>query len=124
MSRTIDQKHEGGSIVKPAELIEFRGHGELSLHDRRVLNLLYENAGNRVCDEVDHVMALADLRHTHKGGERVKDSIVRLMRTLVEVPVKDSHGNPATKRVQLLADTTTSDDEDNASGEVVYSLSK
>jgi hypothetical protein len=124
MARTIDQKHEGGSIVKPAELIEFRGHGELSLHDRRVLNLLYENAGNRVCEDVDHVMALADLRHTHKGGERVKDSIVRLMRTLVEVPVTDSHGNPATKRVQLLSDTTTSDDEDNASGEVVYSLSK
>ena len=110
--------------MKPAELIEFRGTGRLTLHDRRVLNLLYENAGNRVCDDVDHVMALADLRHTHQSGDRVKGSIVRLMQTLVEVPVKDRHGNPATKRLQLLADTTTSDDEDNPSGEVVYALSK
>jgi Initiator Replication protein len=124
MSRTIDQKHEGGSIVKPAELIEFRGHGNLTLHDRRVLNLLYENAGQRVCDDDKHRMAVADLRGTHKGGERVKDSIIRLMQTLVEVPTTDSNGKPATLRTALLASTTTTDDESDPDGEVTYTLSK
>lgn len=110
--------------MKPAELIEFRGTGALTLHDRRVLNLLYANAGQRVCDDVEHVMALADLRGTHKGGERVKDSIIRLMRTLVEVPTKDSNGKPATLRTALLASTTTTDDEDDPEGEVTYRLSE
>jgi hypothetical protein len=123
MARTIDQKHEGGSIVKPAELIEFRGTGELTLHDRRVLNLLYENAGQRVCEDVQHVMALSDLRGTHKGGERVRDSVIRLMRTIVEVPTTDSNGKPATLRTALLAGTTTTDDEDDPEGEIRYSLS-
>ena len=124
MARTIDQKHEGGWIVKPAELIEFRGTGSLTLHDRRVLTLLYENAGNRVCDDVEHMMALADLRGTHKGGERVKDSIIRLMQTLVQVPTKDSNGKPATLRTALLASTTTTDDESDPDGEVTYRLSQ
>lgn len=124
MARTIDQKHEDGSIAKPAELIEFRGTGNLTLHDRRVLNLLYENAGQRVCDDIVHVMALSDLRGTHKGGERVKESIIRLMQTLVEVPVTGSNGKPATLRTALLASTTTSDDEDDPSGEVTYALSR
>jgi len=124
MSRTIEQKHEGGMIVKPAELIEFRGTGNLTLHDRRVLNLLYENAGQRVCEDIYHVMALADLRGTHKGGERVKDSVIRLMQTIVEISTTGSDGKPATRRVTLLSETTMSDDEDNPTGEVVYALSK
>ena len=111
-------------IAKPAELIEFRGTGNLTLHDRRVLNLLYENAGQRVCDDVLHVMALADLRGTHKGGERVRTSIIRLMQTLVEIPVTGSNGKPATLRTALLASTTTSDDESDPTGEVSYALSK
>ena len=124
MSRTIEQRHEGGMIVKPAELIEFRGTGDLTLHDRRVLNLLYENGGQRICDDVYHVMALADLRGTHKGGERVKDSVVRLMRSLVEIPVTGSNGKPATLRVALLSETTICDDEGDPTGEVKYALSK
>jgi hypothetical protein len=111
-------------MAKPAELIEFRGTGALTLHDRRVLNLLYENGGQRICDDVQHVMALADLRHTHKGGERVHDSIIRLMRTLVEVPTTGSNGKPATLRTALLSSTTTSDDEDDPTGEVTYKLSE
>ena len=110
--------------MKPAELIEFRGTGSLTLHDRRVLNLLYENAGQRVCEDIYHAIAIADLRHTHQSGDRVKDSVIRLMRTIVEVPVMGNDGKPATRRVTLLSETTTSDDEDSPTGEVVYALSK
>jgi Initiator Replication protein len=121
--RTIDQKPNGDEFAKARELIEIRGTGALSLQDRRVMNVLYANAGQRLCDEVNHVIGIADLRGSHKGGERVKDSILRLMKTVVEVPAKDSKGRPATKLVQILSDTTLSDEDDNPAGQVVYSFS-
>ncbi len=121
---TIDQKPGGDDFAKARELIEIRGTGELSLLDRRVMNVLYANAGARLCDDVVHVISIAELRGNHKGGERVKDSILRLMKTVVQVPVTGQNGKPATKSVQVLSDTTTSDDEDDASGQVMYSFSK
>jgi hypothetical protein len=122
--KTIDQRPNGDEFAKARELIEIRGTGGLSLQDRRVMNVLYANAGHHLCDEVNHVIGIADLRGSHKGGERVKDSILRLMKTVVEVPTKDSKGRPATKLVQILSDTTLSDDDDNPTGQVVYCFSK
>jgi hypothetical protein len=122
--RTIDQKPNGDEFAKARELIEIRGTGSLSLQDRRVMNVLYANAGNKLCDDIGHVIGIAELRGGHKGGERVKDSILRLMKTVVEVPTKDSKGAPATKMVQILSDTTVSDDDSNPAGQVVYSFSR
>jgi hypothetical protein len=121
--KTIDQKPNGDEFAKARELIEIRGTGGLSLLDRRVMNVLYANAGQRLCDDVKHVIGIAELRGTHKGAERVTDSIRRLMKTLVEVPTTDKNGDPATKLVQILSDTTISDDEKNPAGVVVYSFS-
>jgi len=123
-SLTIDQKPGGEDFAKARELIEIRGTGELSLQDRRVMNVLYANAGSQLCDDVSHVISIAELRGPHKGSERVKDSILRLMKTVVQVPVTGRNGQPATKRVQVLSDTTTSDDENDATGQVIYSFSK
>ena len=123
-NRTIDQKPHGDDFAKARELIEIRGASELSLQDRRVMNVLYANAGQRLCDDVFHSIGIAELRGPHKGSERVKDSIVRLMKTVVQVPVTGRNGKPATKRVQVLSDTTTSDDEDDPTGQVLYSFSK
>ena len=122
--RTIDQKPGGDDFAKARELIEIRGTGGLSLHDRRVMNVLYANAGQRLCDAVAHVISIASLRGLHKGGERVKDSILQLMKTVVQVPTKDRRGNPATQFVQILSDTTVTDDDENPLGQVVYSFSK
>jgi hypothetical protein len=122
--RTIDQKPTSEDFAKARELIEARGTGNLSLHDRRVVNLLYKNAGTRLCDDVDHVIGIKELRGAHKGGERVKDSIIRLQTTLVRVPTVDKNGKPATKRVAILSDTATTDDEDDPNGQVVYSFSR
>jgi hypothetical protein len=124
VSRTIEQKSDGGDFAKARELIEIRGTGELSLQDRRIVNALYANAGQQLCDDVDHVISLAELRGAHKGGERVKKSIIRLMSTVVEVPTKDSKGRPATKLVQILSDSTVSDEDDNPTGVVQYSFSR
>jgi hypothetical protein len=122
--KTIEQKPNGDEFAKARELIEIRGTGGLSLQDRRVMNVLYANAGHHLCDDMNHVIGIAELRGSHKGGERVKDSILRLMKTVVEVPTKDSKGKPATKLVQILSDTTLSDDDDNPTGQVVYCFSK
>jgi hypothetical protein len=87
------------------------------------LNILYENAGSQICDDVEHVIGLVKLRGTHKGGERVTDSIVRLQTTLVQVPALDKKGKPATKRLAILAETTTTDDESDPNGQVIYAFS-
>lgn len=124
LQRTIDQKPGPDDFPKAGELIDVRGIGQLSLHDRRVFNLLYQHAGQHICDDIDHTIPIAELRGSHKGGERVKDSVLALMRTVVEVPVTGRDGKSATKLVPLLSDTTICDDDDNPTGEVVYSLSK
>jgi hypothetical protein len=120
---TINQKPNGDDFAKAREVIEIRGTGSLTLQDRRVMNLLYANAGQRICDDVQHAISIADVRGSHKGGERVKDSIIKLMTTVVQVPVVDKKGKPATKRVQLLSDNTSTDDEDDPAGQIVYSFS-
>ena len=123
--RTIDQRttaHEG--FAKAAELIEIRGTSSLTLHDRRVLNLLYERAGPLIVEDVEHVAPICELRGTHKGAERVKDSVLRLMRTVVEVPTLGRNGKPATRLIPILSESTISDDDDDPSGEVLFSFSK
>jgi hypothetical protein len=122
--RTVEQKPSDYDFAKARELIEIRGTGALSLHDRRVMNILYANAGQRLCEDVEHVIGIAELRGSHKGGERVKDSILRLMSTVVQMPTLGKNGKPATKRVTVLSDTTTSDDENDPTGQVIYSFSR
>lgn len=123
MGRTIKQRHSAEGIVKPGELIDIRQSAALTLHDRRVLNLLIERAGSNIASDQQHRIPMARLRGpSHRGGERVRDSIENLMKTLILIPTRDSNGNKATTRVQLLASTTTTDDEDNPTGEVTYSF--
>ena len=121
--KTIDQKPAGDEFAKARELIEIRGTGDLSLLDRRVINVLYANAGPKLCDDIKHVIGIAELRGTHKGGERVTDSVRRLMKTIVEVPTKDENGAPATKFVPILSDSTVTDNENSPHGQVKYSFS-
>jgi hypothetical protein len=121
---TLNQKPTDTDFAKAGELIEIRGHGSLTLHDRRILNLLYENAGSRICDDIHHTMPISLLRGNHKGGERVSESIIRLMTTLVEVPVKGKNNKAATLRAAILSETTTSNDEGDPTGEVTYAFSK
>jgi hypothetical protein len=122
--RTIDQKPGGDDFAKARELIEIRGSEDLTLQDRRIVNLLYANAGAKLCDDVRHVIGIAELRGTHKGGERVKDSIDRLMNLVVSVPDLDQKGNAAFTSTHILAGSTITVDEDNPSGQVIYSFSK
>lgn len=123
MARSIAQRYNLDGIAKAGEMIEVRQSSALTLHDRRILNLLIRHAGEQIADDCEHTIPMRHLRNTHKGGERVRDSIECLMTTLVLVPTRDSKGRKATRRTTLLADTTTTDDEDNLQGEVRYSFS-
>ncbi len=106
-------------------MIQLRSSAKLTLHDRRVLNLLVEHAGSRIAGEGQHTIPIRHLRSPeHKGGEMVRDSIIKLMTTLVEVPTVDANGNAATLRTTLLASTTTTDDESKPDGVVTYRFSK
>lgn len=125
MGGALEQRLNADGFAKPGEMIEIRQTSALTLHDRRVLNLLIMHAGPRITADDQHVMPMRELRSpNHKGGELVRDSIIRLMTTLVEVPTKDRHGNRATLRTALLSGTTTTDDEDAPNGEVTYSFSR
>lgn len=125
MSKTLDQRPSSEGIIKPGELIEIRQASALTLYDRRVLNLLIEHAGSAIADDEVHHVAMSRLRsRKDNASERVRDSIVRLMTTLVEVPVRDRNGKRATLRTALLASTTTTDDEQDPAGEVAFRFSQ
>lgn len=86
MSRAIEQKNNLDGFVKPGELVGMRAGVDLSLQDRRIFNLLVENAWSEITGDVTHRIAIAKLRGPrHKGGERVADGVKALMTTLVEV---------------------------------------
>src|ERR1700733_1120841 len=121
--KTIEVKSDALEFAKARELIEIRGTDTLTLQDRRIINMLYANAGARLSDDVRHVIGMAELRGNHKGGERVKDPVLRLMKTIVTVPDFDQRGNSAGQNVQILSTTTITDDDDDPFGQVIYEFS-
>lgn len=124
MARSVEQKINSDGFVKPGELVEIKGGAELSLQDRRVFNLLVENAWSEIAADKEHKIAISKLRGTrHKGGERVADSINRLMTTLVETPTM-LNGEPAVSTTLLLVDVTRTIDEDSPNAILLYHFPK
>lgn len=122
MSLAIEQKQNADGFVKPGELVDMRAGADLSLLDRRIFNLLVENAWAEISEDKTHSISMQRLRGTrHKGSERVADSIKALMTTLVEVPTT-LNGAPAIFATQLLGETTRTVDEDSAHAMLVYSF--
>jgi hypothetical protein len=99
--RTVDIKPTAHSIVKPGELIDVVEVTPLTLNDRRVYNLLLENAWDGIDKQVEHVISKANLRGTHNSNDRVGESIERLMSAIVRVKTMRD-GEPHVERVQLL----------------------
>ncbi|WP_308917846.1 RepB family plasmid replication initiator protein [Jannaschia sp. LMIT008] len=99
--RTLDARPNDGSLVKPGELVDVVEVTPLTLADRRLYNLLLENAWDAIDRPVTHVIAKADLRGTHNSNDRIGASVERLMSAIVKVQVVWD-GEPAVERVQLL----------------------
>ncbi|WP_415389917.1 replication initiation protein [Roseomonas sp. BN140053] len=122
MSLAVAQKTNVEGFVKPGELVDMRAGADLSLQDRRVFNLLIENAWSEIGEAKTHTIAIAKLRGPHhKGGERVADSVSTLMTTLVEIPAT-LNGEPAIYKTQLLGPTTQVIDEASPKAMLVYSF--
>ncbi|MEM7642903.1 MAG: replication initiation protein [Pseudomonadota bacterium] len=99
--RTLDARPSADSLVKPGELVDVVEVTPLTLADRRIYNLLLENAWDAIDKPVTHVIAKGLLRGSHNSNDRIGASIERLMSAIVKVQVVWD-GEPAVERVQLL----------------------
>ena len=88
---TVLQRTNLDGFPKAGELIEITGAHELEASDRAILNLLYQHAhdSGRLGDrDAEWEIPMAALRASrHKGSERIRDSIDRLLRVVVTVPL-------------------------------------
>jgi hypothetical protein len=126
-SRTIRQRTTGnplnpndasGSMVKPGELVGVVELTPLTLVDRRSYNLLIAHAWDRIDEDVEHAIPKAALRGTHKGNERLSDTIQRLMAGQVEVRIIRD-GKRYLQSIHLLGTVARPEDEEE-DGNVYY----
>lgn len=99
--RTVEARPNAESLVKPGELVDLIEVTPLTLNDRRIYNLLLENAWDAIDKPVTHVIAKAALRGSHNSNDRLGESLERLMSAIVKVAVTRD-GEAAVERVQLL----------------------
>jgi Initiator Replication protein len=112
---------------KAAELIEITGAHELEASDRAILNLLYQHAhdsGRLTEDRAKWEIPMAALRASrHKGNERIHDSLDRLMRVVVTVPLPDRKtGEPRILKTHLFDFFDLSADEASDRATVRFGL--
>ncbi|MEM7007455.1 MAG: replication initiation protein [Pseudomonadota bacterium] len=100
-TRTVDVRPTSDSLVKPGELIDVVEVTPLTLNDRRIYNLLLENAWDAIDKNVEHIIAKSDLRGSHNSNDRVGESVERLMAAIVRVKTTRD-GEAHVERVQLL----------------------
>lgn len=119
--RTLELTPVPGEMLKPAELIDIDGATGLTLSARRLYNQLIAHAfGPDMGKEgQEWTIRVSELRGTHKGNERLEDSIVALMKTIVTVRMP----NGATRRVALLGGNDMGEPE-RAHGTLTYSFDK
>ena len=98
---TKDARPSADTLVKPGELIDLVEVTPLTLNDRRIYNLLLENAWDAIDRKVEHVISKADLRGSHNSNDRVGESVERLMAAIVKVKTMRD-GEPQIERIQLL----------------------
>ena len=104
MKKTLTISPSRGEMLKPAELIELRGVGPLSLHDRRVFNGLVEAAWGPQMAEPGRkfTISTASLLFGDEPMTRLIDSIERLMQTIVVARTAEGEET----RLQLLGTNT------------------
>lgn len=125
LPRTIDQRENSNGFPKAGELIAMKPSQELSLQDARIFNVLIENAAGSITSDRWHEITMRKLRGTkHKGTERVRDSIKRLMTTLVEMPVRDRNGLAAVQTTPLLSENIATIDENDPQAILRYKLTE
>jgi hypothetical protein len=97
---TVLQRTNVDGFPKAGELIEITGAHELEASDRAILNLLYQYAhdSGRMGDkDAEWSIPLAKLRTSaHESNDRLLDSLKRILRVVVTVPIPEPEtGEPA-----------------------------
>lgn len=109
--RTVDARPDAASMVKPGEMIDVIEMTPLTLSDRRVYNMLIENAWDTIDQPVAHSIELRALRGTRDANDRVGESIERLMASIARLEI-ELNGKRYIRRVQLLGETDQDKTED------------
>mgnify|MGYP000389156073 CR=1 FL=1 len=119
--KTIELTPSDDEMIKPAELIDITGNTELTLSARQLYNALLAHAFGRDMgiEGQDWSIPLSTLRGAHKGNERLEDSIIALMKTIVTVRLQDG----STRRVALLGGNDMGM-PDRPHGQLTYSFDK
>ena len=113
--RSIDVTSEEGQMVKPNELIEIKGAGGLTLTDRRVFNILLNNAWGKDLLSHQHKFTISttELKADTQTNQRLKRTLRKLQLTLV-VAVQANEDEVAS---QLLGSTRL-----KPNGDLIYSF--
>lgn len=128
-NRTVLQRTNVIGFPKAGELIEITGAHELEASDRAILNLLYQHAhdSGRMGDrDAEWEIPMTALRASrHKGSERIRDSLDRLMGVVVTVPLPDRKtGEPRILKTHLFDFFDLSADEATERATVRFGLPK
>lgn len=112
-----DVKPRKGEMIKPKEIIGIEGIEGWSLADRRTWDLLLVNAwGDRLEDPTaDFTIELRELRGLHDSNDRVRASLEKLQKTLVNVTFPDG-----VRRVVQMLGATDFANEDRKEGTLTY----
>lgn len=129
MANTLEQKTNPVGFPKAGELIEITGAHELEAQDRAVLNLLYQHAhdSGRLGEiGAEWELPMAALRPSrHESNDRLRDSLHRLLRVVVTVPVFSAKtGEPRLIKTHLFDFFDLSADERAANATVRFGLPK
>jgi len=109
--RTIEIKSSKDTMVKAGEMVDVVEVTPLTLTDRKIYNLLIDNAKQNIDKPVEHTIDKDELRLSRRGNERIDDTINRLMGGIAKIKTT-RNGEPATLRVQLLGRNIEHDRED------------
>ena len=110
--RTTTVPRREGELIKPGEIVTVEGAEGWTLADRRVWNLLLVNAWSDRLEDPTAVFSvdLAELRGSHRGNERIRETLDKLQTTLVLARLP----NGKARKVQMLGGTDLDDEERTA----------
>lgn len=109
--KTIEVRPSRDTMIKAGELVDVVEVTPLTVTDRKIYNLLIDNAKQDIAKPVEHSIDKEKLRLSRRGNERVDDTINRLMGGIAKIKTM-RNGESATLRVQLLGRNIEHDRED------------
>ena len=92
------------SIIKPEELVDIVEMTPLTLHDRRIYNLLVGKAWNSLFSRDTHAISYRELtQYVNSHNQDIAASLRRLMAAIVQIKIRHNrHGRPSLRQIALL----------------------